>query len=273
MIIALTRIRNEELIIQDTLRHMAKFAGIIVYDDDSTDRTLELVETSDAPVLKLIRGTSWSSDRQEAETQHRSRLVRCAADYDPNWLVYMDADERFAGDVRAELDNYAPNVSAVRFPLLDAYLSSGAADPYREGELSALYRLYGPEVRHIVMAWRPSRRIRYLGRDQREPILGLSLRVAASAIPVKHFGKGISVAQWEDTCIYYMTHFPEPYKTKWALRRGQAMHSSSDFGRELHAWPVPKTDQVSIDPHQTRAAILKRLWVDLLPATRSGSGK
>ena len=52
---------------------------------------------------------------------------------------------------------------------------------------------------------------------------------------VKHYGKAISVEEWEKTCDYY-AEWPEPYGSKWAARRGKAIHTESDFGRPLILW-------------------------------------
>lgn len=260
----MTRIRNEELIIADTLQHMASFAdGIIVYDDASTDNTLEVVRASSSPVLDILEGQGWSTDRQLAETQHRSMLLQCAEQYPADWLVYMDADERFVGDLRADLRSRSVNEHALRFPLLDAYLTPEACDPYVSGSLESLHRLYGPEVRHILMAWRPSPKVRFLGRDQREPVLALTQRVSTSKIAVKHFGKGLSIEQWEETCSYYVDNFPDPYRSKWADRRGKALHGESDFGRPLLDWPVVESERVDIGPRKRRRETVKRLWLDV----------
>ena len=53
----------------------------------------------------------------------------------------------------------------------------------------------------------------------------------------QHYGKSLSVAHWEETCDYYIRHFPfETYGKKWTARKGQAIHTESDFNRPLYEW-------------------------------------
>ena len=53
----------------------------------------------------------------------------------------------------------------------------------------------------------------------------------------QHYGKSLSVAHWEETCDYYVQHFPyETYGAKWEARKGKAIHTQSDYGNPLHEW-------------------------------------
>ena len=53
----------------------------------------------------------------------------------------------------------------------------------------------------------------------------------------QHYGKSLSVEHWEQTCDYYIRHFPfETYGRKWLARKGQAIHTRSDFMRPLYEW-------------------------------------
>ena len=52
-----------------------------------------------------------------------------------------------------------------------------------------------------------------------------------------HYGKSLSVEHWEETCDYYINHFPfQTYGRKWLARKGQAIHTQSDFMRPLYEW-------------------------------------
>jgi glycosyltransferase involved in cell wall biosynthesis len=240
--VGLTRVRNEELIIRDTIQHLAQFCdGILVYDDCSTDATIDIVRATSSRVWRVIQGDRWSPDRQSEETRHRCMLLDAAHRVGADWVLYLDADERLDRSPRELMHQSA---DGYRFQLFDAYLTREAHNPYVGGRLCDVDRLYGPERRDILMMWRAGRRFRYLGRDQREPVPALGASVRTAAVHVKHFGKAISVEQWDATCEYYSQHFPEPYRSRWLCRLGKAIHESSDFGSQLLPWDelVPRGD-------------------------------
>ena len=233
MLTGITRVRNEALILEDTLRHFLGLCDrVIVYDDDSTDRTAEIAASFDR--VDLIRGDSWRADRPAEETRHRALLLsRVRTD----WALCFDADERIDGPLPALAGD------GFRFRLFDGYMAEGFAEPYRAGRLIDLPRLWGPERRDILMLFRVSR-ARYAGLDKREP--AVSGRVALAETCVRHFGKCLSVEHWEETCDYYATHWPEPYRSKWAERRGKAIHERSDFGRPLVDWDALPSVEVRL---------------------------
>jgi hypothetical protein len=69
---------------------------------------------------------------------------------------------------------------------------------------------------------------------EREP--GGTERVL-TALYCQHYGKSLSVEHWEETCDYYIQHFPfETYGRKWLDRKGRAIHTQSDFMRPLYEW-------------------------------------
>ncbi len=223
MLTGITRVRNEALILEDTLRHfLALCDQVILYDDDSTDATPDIAASFDQ--VELIRGDAWRADRPAEETRHRALLLERVR---TPWVLCFDADERIAGPLPAL------NGDGFRFRLFDGYMTPEHCEPYRSGPLADLPRAWGPERRDILMLFRTAS-ARYEGRDQREP--KVAGRVVTAETCVKHFGKCLSVEHWEETCDYYATHWPEPYRSKWAARRGKAIHTASDFGRRLYTW-------------------------------------
>lgn len=227
-IIALTRIRNEEAIIQDTLDHVENFAhGIYVYDDASNDDTLRIVKGHKS-VLGVIENKSWSPNRAMAETENRRNLLNLARSSSPDadWFVYLDADERIEFDW--EILNHLPQrIAGIRMKLFDFYITPDDVDqPYYKRQF------IGPEYRNILMAFRNSPKLLYDHLDQRSPRIEGHVIVSGF---VRHYGKAISVQQWEDTCDYYSKYFPK-YSQKWKDRKGKAIHTMSDFGRPLITW-------------------------------------
>src|SRR5215207_2428336 len=80
-LVGITRLRNEELILRDTLDYVGKHVdAIIAYDDASTDSTLEILRRHPKVALIVSNG-SWEEDikaRLVAESRHRGLLLQIA---------------------------------------------------------------------------------------------------------------------------------------------------------------------------------------------------
>jgi hypothetical protein len=231
-IIGLTRIRNEQNIIKDTLDHWGKICtgGIYVYDDASTDFTVKIVGVHPA-VKGVIESKMWDPDRERAEYANRQALLTYARRFaGPNdWFVYFDADERLYAPPTLSEVFFQENVKAVACRLYDVYITPlDVQKNYLERDL------VGPEFRTIVMFFRNHADLSYNTPDQRIVNLPNDGRGIVIEGLIKHFGKGISVEHWEETCEYYVKHFPK-YAAKWAQRRGKAVKHDmkSDFGNTL----------------------------------------
>lgn len=222
MIIGLLRVRNEQLILEDTISHYLKYVErIVAYDDASTDRTPEILQSFDR--VEVILG---HTHQPQGESRHRQLCLDRIRQLRADWALCFDADERLEGTLpTGDADGYI-------FSLFDGYMTPNHQSPYVAGSLSALPRLFGPERRDIMMMFKPFR-FQYLGELQRVPF-GYG-RVERAAVNVRHYGKCLSVEHWEQTCEYYSS-WPGDYGPKWQARKGKAIHTLSDFGRELYEW-------------------------------------
>ena len=239
-LVALLRVRNESLILHDTLAHLASFAdAIVAYDDDSTDATLEILKSHEK-VAMVIENRQWLpgvDQRLLSETRHRGLLLqearkRLAFD----WCLCCDADERYIGPIRSFVTQTGPaQPDAVRIQLFDAYMTAGHDQPYAgQTPLLDFRPHFGPERRDILMLWRNTPEVQFKGLDAREPLVPGAVAVQFAC---QHYGKSLSYEHWESTCDYYVRHFPwNPYGEKWSARRGRALHDNSDFGRPLQRW-------------------------------------
>jgi hypothetical protein len=107
--------------------------------------------------------------------------------------------------------------------------------PYRAGlPLLNFRKFYGPEERDILMLWRNLPGIVFSRGDLRTP---RGMRSVKTDLYCQHYGKSLSVEHWDETRDYYIRHFPpSPYGRKWLERKGQAIHTQSDFKRPLYEW-------------------------------------
>lgn len=228
MLIGISRIRNESLIIADTVRHfLSRCDGLVLYDDCSTDDTVKLAKAAGLDRVEIIQGTEWRLDRPAEETRHRKILLERARKMGADWCLCFDCDERLMGGL-------PPLTGAgYRFRLFDGYLTKHRQALYTGGDLVVLPRMWGCEFRDILMLF-PVNGARYEGLDRREPIV--TGKPVLAPVFIKHFGKCLSIEQWEETCAYYAEHFPEPYRSKWEGRKGKAIHELSDFGGPLYRW-------------------------------------
>lgn len=228
-IIGLIKVRNEEEIIQDTLDHWATYCtgGIYVFDDASTDKTVEICRNHPA-VKDVIIASIWDPDREKMEWMARQRILeRAQKDALPDdWFVYFDADERLYFDAWNLL--FDKKIDAIACRLYDVYITPEDVeiDDFRKRNN------VGPEYRTIVFFFRNSIHIGYDKPDQRIVNLPPDAYVVVAGI-VKHYGKGYSVKHWDDTCDYYIDFWPK-YAAKWQERKGKAVHDGiSDFGNKL----------------------------------------
>lgn len=241
-IIALLRIRNESLIIEDTLDHLSEFAdAIICYDDASTDTTFSII-AKHKKVVGIIRNYNWSPDpirRIELETEHRKAIMELGKSFNPEWFFCADADERYFGDIRNFVEsNQSEGIDIIKIKLFDAYITEDDKEAVNNLQSLVNFRKYfGPERRDIIMMWRANNnKIVFEGTDSREPRYSQEAKISTEFY-CQHYGKSLSIQHWEETCNYYINHFPfDSYGQKWLQRKGKAIHTESDFGRPLYPW-------------------------------------
>lgn len=232
-IIGLMKVRNEEAIINDTLENWKEICtgGIYIYDDCSTDRTVGICRAHPA-VKEVIEGKFWDPAREKAEYVNRQTvLTRAKQEAGPDdWFVYLDADEHIYNFTHFEMFQN-PEIKAIACRLYDLYIVPEDVDkPYKEREW------IGPEFRTIVFFFRNSQYLSYNQPDQRVVNLEPGIQIPIHG-DIKHYGKGFSVAHWEETCDYYIKFWPR-YSDKWRKRKGKAIHTDymSDFGNKLIKW-------------------------------------
>lgn len=212
-------------------------------DDNSDDNSIEIARKHQKCLEIIKHKKTILGDRSAEESVHRELLLRAAKKYRANWVLYQDADERFENPEKVRkfmLKNIDGEISGIIFQLFDAYMTKGDYQAYQKGKLFGFRKMFGIERRDILMAWKNVPSATYRTRvDMREPD-GINRQKAIKRFFVQHYGKAISVQQWEETCDYYIKHFPQ-YAEKWKKRKGHGIHSDrSDFDTKLMCWEKVK---------------------------------
>jgi glycosyltransferase involved in cell wall biosynthesis len=105
-VVCLLPARNAERDLPGWLDSAARVAdSVVALDDGSTDGTADLLASS--PLVKsLLRNPVRDSYRGWDDAANRNRLLSCAADLQPRWVLSLDADERIDQDDAAALREF-----------------------------------------------------------------------------------------------------------------------------------------------------------------------
>lgn len=216
------RIRNEELILEDTLNNMCEFCDhIYLYDDCSNDSSPEIYNSF--PRVSAIRNDKWNKNQTIIQGVQRSELFEYAKWKHPEAnFIYLDADERIDFDFEAW-----DKKSAVIMTLYDARMTKkDCRDFSKDDKLKGFRKYFDPTPRQIPFIF--NAQAKYQGVDcERHPQTDNTSQNVINAGYVEHYGKAISKQHWQDTCKYYADTIPI-YAEKWEARKKESGVVSSN---------------------------------------------
>jgi hypothetical protein len=184
----------------------------------------------------IVRSTHWSGRGgalgEGLQRDHLLQLIkrrsRCP------WVLQLDADERLS-DPAALVDLIrTPEVDAWALPLVDYYITPKDAERSDDVQPGRVREWFGIETRWTLALFRAIPTVFVSRGDVREPQGFHPSRVQEAPSPlIEHYGKSVSVSEWERKVDFYVQHYPQ-YREKWLARRGAAVHDGlSDFATQL----------------------------------------
>ena len=232
-ITSLLRIRNEELLLEDTLRSLSKFSDeVYIFSDASSDDSVKICEIF-PKVKKVLQNHFHSENQSYVQTAQRKLLLDYAkADSKNKWFLSSDADDRFYFDWD-KLDKYdKQKINMIYFRTVDAYLTPDDFKDYKRGDkLEDSRKWFGVETREIGLLFNREADYDLKIPACRQPQIENEKKIVAGH--VLHYGKSIGIKHWNDKCLYYQKSVPQ-LAEKWKKRKGKAIHAGvSDFGTEL----------------------------------------
>uniref|UniRef100_A0A6M3J370 Putative glycosyltransferase n=1 Tax=viral metagenome TaxID=1070528 RepID=A0A6M3J370_9ZZZZ len=235
MVVGLAKIRNEEHIIGKTLDNWQQYCdgGFYIYDDCSTDRTVEICKAH-PNVREVLCSDLMDPDRQRAEWYNRQILLQSARRFmgPDDWVLYTDADEFLYKFDASILDNPgAPPCIAA--PQYDLYITPEDANGHYSER-----RWVGAEYEIVPFFYRNRFLDGWHKADQRNAMLRIPMQMPPLLGVSLHLGKGISPKHFDAKCKYYTDVFGSKYADKWEKRKGQGIREdfTSNFGTKLVLW-------------------------------------
>lgn len=252
------RVRNEWSLVRGLLDHVGDLCDEAWILDDASEVSPPSDLGRSVKRVVLIRARNWSgaAGRLGEGLQRDHLLQRIKRASTCGWILQLDADERLANPAALRQLTAESEVDGWVMPLVDFYITPDDAEHIDEAAPDRVRRWFGIETRWTLTLFRTLRRIYVSRGDVREPQGLAGNRVRETAVGrIDHYGKAMSIAEWERKVDFYAAHYPE-YREKWLSRRGAAVHHGvSDFGTAL-----VRRDDPAFDPWT--APVLHRYRVE-----------
>jgi len=240
-LVGLTRVKNEEMMMQEHLDHMAKFCdSICVYDDRSTNGTLEIIKNH--PKVKKILRTSkrWKpkpvgtvKDPLELWKKNQKMLNAARRSLKPDWFIFLDIDEFFDEDLLRDLPKLlkTKDYDAICFQMYDFFITEKDKDKPYKGDIQSIRSYAGTEYRDQLFLFRNISGLYFKEAAHKEPIGFKNDRILYTKYKIKHYGKAKSVEDYYQKSKHYLKYRPHLRKSKFKFTQPPVRKDKSDLGK------------------------------------------
>ncbi len=244
-LVGITRVKDEKILIQEHLDHMAEFCdALCVYDDLSTDGTFEIIKNH--PKVKVILQTdkSWQpkpvgkvKDPLELWKKNQEMLDVAKKELNPEWFIFLDVDEFLDEDLQKDLPKIlaSKDYDAICFQMYDFFITEEDKDKPYNGDIRSLRRFAGTEYRNQLFLFRNVWSLFFKEGAHKEPNGFKNNRVSFTDYKIKHYGKAKSIEDYYKKSQHYLKYRPHMRKTKFKFTQPPVHKDKSDLGK-LVTW-------------------------------------
>jgi hypothetical protein len=224
------RVRDEWTLLQGLLQSVRGLCDEAWILDDASALEAPRALLTVLPKVTVLRVSAWSGGPSGEGLQRDYLMQRIKRECNCEWILQLDADERLSDTAALASLVTAKDCDAWVLPLVDYYITpEDAADTVHDVP-DRVRNWFGIETRWTLCLYRPLNGL-YIARGVvREPQGFRTLRVRRThSVLVEHYGKAISLAEWERKADLYVSTYPDQ-RAKWLDRKGKFI---SDFGTPL----------------------------------------
>ncbi|GEM_PF-358790 len=241
-LIGLTRVRNERMLIKEHLDHLGKYCDeVYVFDDGSTDGTLEIIQKHPQVTGYLANPNwhpsafckrdplrlAWKNRKLFNFARRKSRATR------DDWFLYIDSDERFEPDFPKTVQKILnqKQYDTVCFELYDFFITEEDKNLSYQGDITALRKYCGTEYRIQQIFFRNLPGVFFPYGTHREAFGFDPRRIWYSPFKIKHYGKAKSIEDYQKKSVWYKKYRKHSCDREYKFVKPAIRTDESDVGK------------------------------------------
>ncbi len=248
-VIGLLRVRNEKMLVNEQINHLADLCNAVyVYDDGSTDGTLEIIQKHPR-VTGYIANQKWKPSIWPVKdklmlSEKNMELINFARRKEnltaQDWFIYTDVDEKFEAGFKQKLSKIIQQkkYDLIIFELYDFFITDKDAKIPYNGDIQSMRKYCGTEYRLLPFVFRNIPNLFLINGAVRDPLGYDEKRIWYSPYKIKHYGKAKTIDDYYAKREFYLRFRRQNRKAGFKFTKPpihKVDEGKSDLGR-LVTW-------------------------------------